>query len=992
MTKKRIILISVLSAIVVLAVATGITLALTLSGGDKNVELIDNRKIVLSQSELEIELGETGRIEASLSVGKGKIGYSSSDESVATVSALGEVRALSIGTCEITATCAAMSAKCVVSVVLPDGFPVFKDKTLYLDVKVGESKKADAAVTFNGSDVESENYFRSDDEKIAEVDETGLITAVSEGETIITVTATYQGLTQCKRITVRVYDKFTYETTDKKVRLDLMPDEANGYRSSAELKIRAFYELEDVTGSISDVKWTSKNSAIAVVSALPADGSAAEKATVEAVSSGTTEVIFSFSYSGKEYSEKFEISCEKSTFGTTGLLAYDGRGEDSGKIILPFALPSAFTVTSGKFTAKAGDSELELLDYDEEKGEFAFKADAAVEKGERTIVLSDEKWEYTLSEVLYCSAVLTQASHDELMPKGVIPAGEVYALAEDIDLGFSGADEGIQIAGTLDGRGHALRGITFGVKPKGGWTPDPKDGTQSYSAYIEYLTGTIRNLRIEFEAKDFPSGDAPSFLAPIYNNSGTIENVLSVASFYDNGWFVSGLIGKNYGAVRNVVTVIPDKGSRFPERITGMICFFNGGYVRNCYTIGNDWAGQTDEDAEYKGKGEQGIFMEQHEGGSQVSGWKGLADVGDLAIDSGFVPSNGWNSFWSITENTVTFGGNEFNLVPTTYLKVGYAEEDYKNVVVDLGDFTAPDDTVPEVRFGNQKMRGVTISGGKLTAKKGGLSYGEYTLRLIYPGMTYVARNVMFVTKVLRNSDVAADESFAKYFKNTLNDDPYGYFVLGEDLDFRNEQTITDKNIGFTGTIDFAGILDGNGYALNNLLIHYDAGSDDGYNSYLFKINDGVIKNLAVNFTVYANGPTAALVKENNGTISNVYANYTLQNAKNEWNAAPLAVKNNGTISNCITVLNVESGKYGKLVPFVVENNTKGVISRCYSITNGYVPSGKLFLDYCNRGASDELETFASEEEFVSEAVLSEKYGWVKYFAINEDGKLVFGR
>lgn len=113
--------------------------------------------------------------------------WSSSNESVATVSANGLVTAVSGGTATITATSAdgGHTASCNVTVIVPLSGISFSQNTF--DMKVGETKNAPLALEPSDATVTGLTW-SSSDTNIVTVSESGEITAVLAGSATVTVT------------------------------------------------------------------------------------------------------------------------------------------------------------------------------------------------------------------------------------------------------------------------------------------------------------------------------------------------------------------------------------------------------------------------------------------------------------------------------------------------------------------------------------------------------------------------------------------------------------------------------------------------------------------------------------------------------------------------------------------------------------------------------------------------------------------------------------
>ena len=116
--------------------------------------------------------------------------WSSSDEAVATVDENGLVTAVGAGRADITVTAGdgALTAVCPVTVEVP-ARGVSAPETLALVVNGENTARLDAKAT--PEDATGVTFaYASSDESVATVDETGLVTAVANGEADITVTMT----------------------------------------------------------------------------------------------------------------------------------------------------------------------------------------------------------------------------------------------------------------------------------------------------------------------------------------------------------------------------------------------------------------------------------------------------------------------------------------------------------------------------------------------------------------------------------------------------------------------------------------------------------------------------------------------------------------------------------------------------------------------------------------------------------------------------------
>lgn len=171
--------------------------------GEKDAPTPEPAVLTMNKTSVELTVGSSFALTVS---GADKVAFSSSDEAVATVSANGTVQAVSTGSAVITASAADTTATCRVAVTAavdqPDT-PVTPDtptgKNLVLQSIYGlrgqfsfnvgdtaplEVDGTDATVTWSSSDT-----------KIATVDASGVVTAVSSGKAIITASVEGQTLT-----------------------------------------------------------------------------------------------------------------------------------------------------------------------------------------------------------------------------------------------------------------------------------------------------------------------------------------------------------------------------------------------------------------------------------------------------------------------------------------------------------------------------------------------------------------------------------------------------------------------------------------------------------------------------------------------------------------------------------------------------------------------------------------------------------------------------
>ena len=231
---------------------------ITATCGDKSatckvtVNPILAESISLDKTELTLTIGETEKLTATVlpeDVTDKTVTWSTSDATIATVDAEGNVKAISVGEATITATCGDKSATCKVTVnpILAESITL--DKT-ELTLTIGASEKLTAIVL--PEDVTDKTVtWSTSDAAIATVDNEGNVTAVAVGEA--TITATCGDKTATCEVTVNpiLAESITLDKTELTLTI------------GASEKLTATVLPEEVTDKT--VTWSTSDAAIATV-------------------------------------------------------------------------------------------------------------------------------------------------------------------------------------------------------------------------------------------------------------------------------------------------------------------------------------------------------------------------------------------------------------------------------------------------------------------------------------------------------------------------------------------------------------------------------------------------------------------------------------------------------------------------------------------------------------------------------------------------------
>ena len=243
--------------------------------------------VTLDKTEITLEVGKTQKLNATVAPSDAddpSVSWFSSDESVATVSADGLVKAIAEGTATITARSGSKSATCTVTVphvyVPVESVTLNKNETT---IEVGSSETLVATINPANADVQ-EVTWTSSNEKVATVSADGVVTAIAEGSATITAKAEGKSA-KCKVTVPHVYVPVESITLDK--------TETTIVVGSTE-KLTATVNPDNA--DYPQVTWTSSDESVATVSSegvvtAIAEGTAIITATAEDKSATCTVTV-----------------------------------------------------------------------------------------------------------------------------------------------------------------------------------------------------------------------------------------------------------------------------------------------------------------------------------------------------------------------------------------------------------------------------------------------------------------------------------------------------------------------------------------------------------------------------------------------------------------------------------------------------------------------------------------------------------------------------
>ena len=242
------------------------------------------QEITLDKTEVTVDVKRNTVVRATVmpqNADNKKVIWSSSDESVATVNAQGRITGVALGDCEIICTS-------------QDVDTVLAKATVHVQQPVQKVAFDDAPAVYNGETaqltwhIEPENAsnpklaFKSGDERIATVDENGVITGVAGGDVYINAVTT-DGSNRQARVRVKVYQHLTgVHMLRKTAYIDLKEMSIAG----------AILEPEKAKNINPNMTWESADTAVATVKPNAKQSNRAEITGVaygETYITGTTE-------------------------------------------------------------------------------------------------------------------------------------------------------------------------------------------------------------------------------------------------------------------------------------------------------------------------------------------------------------------------------------------------------------------------------------------------------------------------------------------------------------------------------------------------------------------------------------------------------------------------------------------------------------------------------------------------------------------------------
>lgn len=955
----------------VAAMCLALTLGLTAcAGGSK-----ETSAITLDKTTLAIERFDTATITATVEGTSDAVVWSSDNEAVATVSD-GVVTAVSAGVATITAKAGEASATCAVTVTDSGYFPVLNTGKTELTLTEAATFTLTPNVTFRGNDVTASFTYEVEDATVATVSEAGVITAVKEGTTTVTVKSSYVGYQLEESVTVKVMENSSITLSDSSVVLATSTPDGTDYVTTKTVTADILDKGAD--GDASKITWTTGSDDVATV----------EGGVITAVGEGTTTVTATYvTTGGKTITATVEVEVIIPVVDYDGSFDWDlstGKVQLDVKTIADKAAADVVRVEydGAAVTSSAADADKIKLD--------------GVTFGEKTFTVYFADIAYNVDVVAANKIVTTK---DELtglksyLDQGVNGVWDGYfILAADIDMQggrftpFQNWTDGLAngaygFKGVIDGRGHIVSNVTV-------------DGdNRSLVGYALMESGVVKNIGfVDVEA----SGRNAAIVA--FRSYGHIENVF-VKATGTNRSNLSGLVSAvAYGTYKNIFVYVDETGStgdnvgsvigttNAKATLTNVFAVAklqligsdpNASALTNC---GKSLSLAAFKEAEYDLSGFDAEYWKVDGKLPLFKSYSAMLD--DIAIttsvtelfakdevtfeanhEATFSAQTDVDGVTVLPDGTVTvsedFEGeatlvlvatSQFDATKTDTLEITVKSVRRQDITdtfrIDLGSsdisvtLTGVTGTVNKVLNANGGEVAATIEGSKITFTKDALvavGFGKQKLSFVTDDIIYDAANVYIVSKVVTTkADLENLKSYATQVSTGVWD---GYFVIDNDIDmagghFSNIQGWRD---GTNGTYGFKGTIDGQGHIIANVAVGGETQNLVGY-----LMADGVVKNIGFVNAVLTGRSPSLIAFRSYGTIENIFAVAERSVASNNAYSGVIVNLSHADIKNCTVYVNdtdITTGVVGSHV---------GNAETAFAFVNSWAVST---LNYTNQGS-----------------------------------------
>jgi len=411
------------------------------------------------------------------------IEWSSSNETVATVSG-GKVTPVSAGETVITAKLGEKQAVCYLTVVNNGFVPNLHVSKDSLTLISGDTYPVNVGLTYKNQPCSDVTYtFTSLDENIATVNNEGLITAVSKGATRIKVVGQWRNVDSdiiTEYIDVNVVRDIALKFNVKKCELFAVDNfEGVPYKNTQEITCTPYEQGVELSVPVS---YTLENQDICSY----------EQGILTANKAGSTKLTATIEYDGETYSDAINIAVEC-------VMAQSNKELFVSKLDPDISHAFDTTAEISKVVAHVNGEEKVLTVTD---NKIQGVADLAL--GKIKIDVYSDKVAYSFANAEVVDLCITKPAHVEIMRS---QTSGYFVLGNDVDMQNAtyAANTGT-FSGTFDGRGFALKNMTF---------------TTNNVCLFYRFAGTIKNVALT----NVRLGGVQGGAIGVYTKAGTVDGV-----------------------------------------------------------------------------------------------------------------------------------------------------------------------------------------------------------------------------------------------------------------------------------------------------------------------------------------------------------------------------------------------------------------------------------------------------------------------------------
>lgn len=447
------------------------------NGGETQSEVT----VTLSEETLTLDLYEPATLEATVTgTDEGPV-WSSSDETVATVSDTGEVVGLKDGSATITATVGDVSDSCAVTVRSTGAQPMITGLPTQVTMAAGDTRQLAPAAEYKGKALTLTYAYESSNAAVASVSSAGVVTAEGRGTATVSVTASYYTFALKQDISVTVTDNISIELDADSLSLNV--------NDTRQLEAAITVNGEEYTAS-EGIAWASSDPAAVEVSGTGL-------VTAKAETQMPVKVTLTFTYEGQTFTATCSVMVTREIVDLTdeAITEIEIYADGAETVTFPLsAIPAEYEVTAADVTSVRDASYNASVPFTKDGGTVEldkFTDDSTVGNiysGETTYEIGTAEYVFEIPVLMISKVLKTADDIDDMQQYSMYDPATVYSPAEK----------------QYYYAGYFVLGndIDYGGKTIGDWTSydaigQVSNGTQGFMGTFDGRNHTISNMAVD---------------------------------------------------------------------------------------------------------------------------------------------------------------------------------------------------------------------------------------------------------------------------------------------------------------------------------------------------------------------------------------------------------------------------------------------------------------------------------------------------------------